>query len=408
MKRIISFLLAAVLLLGAGSVCLAADAGAGFSDQSRIRNSGAVRMLVDLQLISGYSDGSFHPDAFISREEVAKLIAILCTDDPKPETAQVFIDCQDSWAKDYIAYCSWRGIVSGDGVNFRPKDNVTARELAKMLLVVLGEDPERYKGATWADSVNMDAQTRGIYNDLNAEVSAAVTRDNACLLIYNAMRCFAVKDSHSDDPIQRYVLDDLMNPRTYLEVRYSLTRYNGTLTGNECVDLTASGKMDVGQTRLAGHKPFAVSTDLSLVGRSVDIYMRDGALIGAPCCAAAEIYYTLSRAEELAGICRVGAFQLTDETEYYLNYDRVSADIMDALPARSQITVIDHTGDLCFDVVLITTTEEAVVSSLSPLRVKLGERELEAKPFAADVPFTLGQSVLVNQLRGTSYIRPAE
>ena len=407
-KRAACILLVLALLLTGASFCCAAQTQTDFSDRSSIRNSGAVQMLVDLGLISGYTDGSFRPGAYITREEVAKLIAILCTENPVAEVVTVFADCQDSWAKDYISYCAWRGIVVGDGVNFRPKDNVTAQELAKMLLVVLGEDAERYKGASWADNVNTDAQTRGIYDNLNAEVSAAVTRDNACLLVFNAMRCFAVADPHSDDPMQRYVLDDLMNPRTYLEVRYQLIRYNGTLTGNECADLTGNGKLEPGQTRLAGHKPFAVSTDLSMVGRSVDIYMKDGMTVGAPCCAAAEIYYTFSSADELAQICSGGAFALTEQTEYYLNYERVSAEVLDDLPPQAQITVIDHTGDLQFDIVLVTTLEAASVSSVSPLRVRVGEQEQEVRSFSANDRFSVGQSVCLVQVRDVSYIRPLQ
>ena len=87
------------------------------------------------------------------------------------------------------------GIIGGDGLgSFRPKDNVTAQELAKMLLVILGQDPESYSGAGWAERVNADAQSFGIYYGLTAQVSQPVTRDNACLLIYNAMRCPAIAD----------------------------------------------------------------------------------------------------------------------------------------------------------------------------------------------------------------------
>lgn len=40
---------------------------------------------------------------------------------------------------------------------------MTIRELAKMLLVILGEDASRYVGADWAQNVDEDAFTKGIY-----------------------------------------------------------------------------------------------------------------------------------------------------------------------------------------------------------------------------------------------------
>lgn len=73
MKRRIACLLICVCLL----LCMALpagaqDEGAAFTDRGRIRNVGAVQMLVDLGLISGYDDGTFRPGNFITREEVAE------------------------------------------------------------------------------------------------------------------------------------------------------------------------------------------------------------------------------------------------------------------------------------------------------------------------------------------------
>ena len=241
MKRRIACLLICVCLL----LCMALpagaqDEGAAFTDRGRIRNVGAVQMLVDLGLISGYDDGTFRPGNFITREEVAKLVAILCTENPQAPADVYFYDAQNSWALGYIGYCAGQGIIAGDGMgSFRPKDNVTAQELAKMLLVILGQDPASYTGAGWDERVNADAQSFGIYYGLTAQVNQPVTRDNACLLIYNAMRCPAIADPDAEGP-ERYVLDDLMNPRSYLEVRYDLTRYTAVLTGNEYADLTSN------------------------------------------------------------------------------------------------------------------------------------------------------------------------
>ena len=76
MKKFLCLLLAAVL---AGLLILpcAAAEPTDFTDRSTIRNYNAVRMLADLGLVAGYSDGSFGPDKLIRREEVAKLMALL-------------------------------------------------------------------------------------------------------------------------------------------------------------------------------------------------------------------------------------------------------------------------------------------------------------------------------------------
>ena len=138
MKRRTACLVLCVCLLLCLALPVGASDGAEFSDRGEIRNVGAVQMLVDLGLISGYSDGSFRPASYITREEVAKLIAILCTENPQAPADVYFYDAQNSWALTYIGYCAGQGIIAGDGMgSFRPKDNVTAQELAKMLLVNL-------------------------------------------------------------------------------------------------------------------------------------------------------------------------------------------------------------------------------------------------------------------------------
>ena len=244
MKKFLCLLLAAVL---AGLLILpcAAAEPTDFTDRSTIRNYNAVRMLADLGLVAGYSDGSFGPDKLIRREEVAKLMALLADADAEAQGQNApvpFYDVSESWALPFIAYCAQNEIVAGSNGRFRPADHVTLRELAKMLLVLLGEDSVRYVGAGWAQNVDQDAFEKGIYAGLTAGYEEDATRDNACLLIYNATLCPKVANA-SENSVQRYVLDALMNPMSYLEIRFGLTRYTATLTGNECADLTGSSPL---------------------------------------------------------------------------------------------------------------------------------------------------------------------
>lgn len=406
MKKFLCLLLAAVL---AGLLILpcAAAEPTDFTDRSTIRNYNAVRMLADLGLVAGYSDGSFGPDKLIRREEVAKLMALLADVDAEVQGQNApvpFYDVSESWALPFIAYCAQNEIVAGSSGRFRPADHVTLRELAKMLLVLLGEDSARYVGAGWAQNVDQDAFEKGIYAGLTAGYEEDATRDNACLLIYNATLCPKVANA-SENSVQRYVLDALMNPMSYLEIRFGLTRYTATLTGNECADLTGSSPLPAGTSKLAGHKAFQVSTDLSLLGRSVDIYVKDGKVFGVPCYAVDEIYYTFADASQLKEICQGGGFRLTDETEYYYNYARSSKEILNAVTANDKITVIDHDGDNAFDVVLVTTSRPATVTATSPLTVDVGGQSYEVQAFSQADTFAVGDAVYYSQVCGSGYIR---
>ena len=75
MKRLFYTMLAVCLLVLLALPAGAAERDTAFSDQAEIRNGYAVQMLVELELIGGYKDGSFQPGAPITRAETAKLIA---------------------------------------------------------------------------------------------------------------------------------------------------------------------------------------------------------------------------------------------------------------------------------------------------------------------------------------------
>lgn len=409
MKRLLSLMCVCCLLL---SLCVFATAreteNIAFTDQDAIQNDNQVQMLVDLGLIGGYTDGSFRPNSGITRAQAAKLIAMLCEDEPTAQGAPVFADTAGHWAADYIAYCAARGIIAGANGLFRPEDGVTAQELAKMLLVVLGEDASRYVGAAWADAVAEDAVARGIYSGYNKSYAAPLSRDDACLLIYNAMQCCPIVHPEQEGAL-RYELDSLMNPKTYLEVRYGLVRHTAILTANACADLGArDGKLEAGYSRLAGYnKPFAVSTDLGLLGRNVDIYMRGDEVVGVPCYAAGELYYTFNSREELSKLFDQGVFTLDETTKYYLNFNEATADVLNQIPSGAKITVIDHTGDQTFDIVLVMSCTEATVCSVSPLTVDVnGQKGVAAAAYNSVDSFTIGQQVQYLQICGQGYVMP--
>ena len=179
-------------------------AGAAFSDQSKIKNTEAVDMCTALNIIGGYPDGSFKPEGNITRAEVTKMICVALNGGEEPavstNSTPTFTDVRGTtaaWAEGYIESCYAQGIVSGVGAGkFAPAGNVTGTQLAKMLLVALGykSDIENFTGNSWATNVNVLATQKGLYKDLEKmDVSAALTRDNAAQMIWNALQAKEVK-----------------------------------------------------------------------------------------------------------------------------------------------------------------------------------------------------------------------
>ena len=206
-KKVLSLVLCVAMMLSV----MVVGAGAAFSDQSKIKNTEAVDACTALNIIGGYPDGSFKPEGNITRAEVTKMICVALNGGKNPavstNTTPTFSDVRNNanaaWAEGYIESCAAQGIVSGvGGGKFAPNGNVTGVQLAKMLLVSLGykADLEGFTGNAWATNVNVIATQRGLYEDLETmDTNAALTRDNAAQMIWNALKATEVEYKYTLD-----------------------------------------------------------------------------------------------------------------------------------------------------------------------------------------------------------------
>ncbi len=173
-------------------------AGAAFTDQDKIVNEEAVDMISALGIVDGYEDDSFQPEKNIERGEAAKMIAVMlnggkdAVQDTSVSSFNDVLGSADAWANKYIEYGVSKGILAGvGGDRFAPASNVTGTQLAKMLLVSLGYDADKegyLDDNYWATNVNTKASSIGLFDGLSGmDVSAALTRDNAAQMIWNAL-----------------------------------------------------------------------------------------------------------------------------------------------------------------------------------------------------------------------------
>ena len=237
-------------------------AGAAFSDQSKIKNTEAVDACTALNIIGGYPDGSFKPEGNITRAEVTKMICVALNGGKEPNLAtnatptfsDVRTNANSAWAEKYIESCASQGIVSGVGAGkFAPAGNVTGTQLAKMLLVSLGykSENEGFTGNAWATNVNTVASAKGLYEGLESiDPSAAITRDNAAQMVWNAMNAYEVeyKTSLIAGPdgklstqitVQDKVVGKTDDKITLLEDKYEAKAITGTL-----IDVTQDNGKD--------------------------------------------------------------------------------------------------------------------------------------------------------------------
>ena len=99
---------------------------AGFNDTQGHWAEGFIQGLVSRGFISGFPDGTFKPEAPITRAQYAAVIA-KTFDLPAKQAAKAFSDVPQSfWAADFITKANQMGFISGFPDNtFRPNQNLT-------------------------------------------------------------------------------------------------------------------------------------------------------------------------------------------------------------------------------------------------------------------------------------------
>ncbi|WP_171056120.1 S-layer homology domain-containing protein [Paenibacillus sinopodophylli] len=103
----------------------------------------AVGQALQAGIINGYEDGSFRPNAQITRAEMAAMVAIALSHASEANAITGFADDESipTWAIGSIAFMKQSGLMQGKGNNeFAPKDLATRAEAVTVLLKVLAQE----------------------------------------------------------------------------------------------------------------------------------------------------------------------------------------------------------------------------------------------------------------------------
>ena len=383
LKRALSLLLAAAMLIGM-MVVGASAAGSldDFSDKDEIVNQDAVSLLTILGVIEGKEDGSyFDPTGNVTRAEMAKMIATILNQGADVDGLYTgmntgLTDVSGHWAESYINYCYSLGIIAGRGDGtFDPGATVTGTEAAKMLLVAAGYDAsiEGLTGNDWAIRTAALASTLGIFDNLNAPTGDPLTRDNAALLVYNALDIEMIQSYQNGYAI---AYDD---NRTILSTKYGVYRLEGVVVGNEWAYLDGTDSdeaLAAGKTRLSDIRlvdsdtvntrpgvddgqsrpdtTFNVSTSVDLLGQTVTMYVRNttvlanAEVLGVYLKDGANTVVTSVNTEDtLKDFLKGTGLSEGNGTEYYVNYGEVASvdDATAAMDFGKDDTHLDNVQD---------------------------------------------------------------
>ena len=198
MKKIVSLLLAAAL---AASLLVFPAEAAGFSDVTDPALLRAAESLRLMGVMDGYGDGSFRPNAQLTRAQFCKMS--VCAMDGEGElglyrATTVYPDVKPShWAAAYINMASkGKGIIAGyaDG-RFYPDRAVTLGQACTILLRLLGYQ-DKNVGGVWPDGYIAAARRAGLLDGVAvSDGNAPVTRGQAALMFVNLLKADCVGEN---------------------------------------------------------------------------------------------------------------------------------------------------------------------------------------------------------------------
>jgi len=122
-----------------------------------------MKQAVSLSIVSGYPDGTFKPNATVTRAE----FAVMLMNAMKPEqagTALTFADKEQIgvWAQEAVAQAVQAGIIHGyeDGT-FRPNAQITRAEMAVVISNALGQSAQATTATRFTDNEDIPAWATG-------------------------------------------------------------------------------------------------------------------------------------------------------------------------------------------------------------------------------------------------------
>lgn len=319
MKKIIALALAL-------SMALSMVAFAGYTDAAKINEDLAadIELVGALGLMTGNPDGSFNPTGYLTRGEAAVIIYRLHSgkstiDASWGDVALSTFSDMNHWSVAYVNYCAALGLIAGytDGT-FRPENNVTTVEMAKMLLNVAGYDTEKQGyGKNWPGAVLADASNAGLFDEYEAAFTATASREWVAKLVGNM-----IKNVNAVG----YAYGDILTQTVPFGQKYGVASFTGKLTANDTEALGAASK-SAKDTSVVGGNTIKADVATNLLGKEVKVYFKDAD--GDELCDATEKVYAVVDTTEKAytTVLNKVTYKLNDKTEKYeLTVDGVVVD----------------------------------------------------------------------------------
>ena len=203
MKKLLALMLSVAMVLTMGTSVMA------YSDVEKgTYVSEAVTVLSNLDILNGYEDGTFKPEATITRAEMAKIVCETLGYYGMGSDKTPFDDVEPKhWAAGYINTAAGLGIINGYGNGkFGPEDTVTYEQAVKMVVCALGYEPMAADRGGWSAGYTSVAANIGLTKGMSSSA-----RGDIAVLIYNALTTPVMEQTSYGSDARYEVLDGAGN-----------------------------------------------------------------------------------------------------------------------------------------------------------------------------------------------------
>lgn len=203
MKKLLALMLSMAMVFTIGTSVMA------YSDvEEGTYVSEAVTVLSNLDILNGYEDGTFKPEATITRAEMAKIVCETLGYYGMGSDKTPFDDVEPKhWAAGYINIAASLGIINGYGNGkFGPEDTVTYEQAVKMVVCALGYEAMAADRGGWPAGYTSVAANIGLTKGMSSSV-----RGDIAVLIYNALTTPVMEQTSYGSDTRYEVLDGAGN-----------------------------------------------------------------------------------------------------------------------------------------------------------------------------------------------------
>lgn len=232
-----------------------------------------IHFLETLDVIQGFSDGTFRPDAYLTRGECARIFMKLLNETAVKMEPQFYDVLSDHTFADAINTMAKKGIVVGYNGAFRPDDAVTGQEMTIMAvkalyyedyLKAMGEDDNMY--FSLANEIDL---LKGV----SFASDRKITRENAVQLLCNTLEAPLYTLEFEDNGMITFRKNA---EKDLLSEKFDIYRNKGIVYANEIVSLLDGKGLPNGRVTI-GEESYDINTVVfnDLIGSLVDYYYYD-------------------------------------------------------------------------------------------------------------------------------------